>query len=363
MPDRSHAGDAGAACIGAAVAVLAAASELFDVAEFVAFPDFATFDAVAEMLALTAALPEAVAGVGAAGMIVGTVILGGGAAGAGSAGARASRAAADDGCGSCDSTAGGCAFKAATLEGGVSAAAKLMGCVLGAAPPEDGTLGAAADGVVVAGAGAVARLAGGVADSAASKDASWLPGVAGGADAAGAVLSLGLTAAVAVADAPCALKPLSSEKKSMSALDEESGVPGFPALAPAPVAVVAAAEFAGADDTREEEAADTFLSAMCGSLGEGTTLCAFVRLALLGQLAQALLFIFPAIDESSDDLGTLRGVLPAQAFGVAFAASAHHERRLLTHGLRKAREKGLIIAQTRAADAGFGTLIELARVG
>jgi hypothetical protein len=352
-PGISQATDEGGACAGAAVMALPSASELSEGAGFVALPDFAAFDPVAATLLFVVAFAAATGGATAAGMIVGRVVAGGRAAGAARGGGVALGAALLGGW-AFDGPTDGCKLVVASDSAGIFGAATEGGCEFGAA---------AARGIVVVGPGAVARVTGGLAGSVASKAAFALSVVAGGADAAGAaLLSLGLAGAVGVADAPCEPNPLSSEKKSASALDEESGVPAFPALAPEPAAVVAAAEFDAECDIREE-AADTFLSAMCGSLGKGTTLRAFVRLALLGQVPQALLLIFPAIDEPADDFCALRGVLPAHALGITFAARARYQRRLLPHGLREACEKGLIIAQARTANARFGTLIELARIG
>jgi hypothetical protein len=172
MPGESQAAVEGVAVAGAGAAVvaLASASGLFDVAGFVGLPDFATFDAVAETLALAVPFAGAIGGAAAAGMIVGRVIMGAWAEGAARAGSSALDVATVDGCASGGATVAGCAF------------------------------GAAAMVVVVVGT-AVDALTGGVAGSAASRAASALPVVAGGADAAGAVLSLGLAGAVGVGEA------------------------------------------------------------------------------------------------------------------------------------------------------------------
>jgi hypothetical protein len=111
------------------------------------------------------------------------------------------------------------------------------------------------------------------------------------------------------------------------------------------------------------KAAGAFSSTKCCSLAQRMTLRTTLALALPEEVAEALLLIFPATHEAPDDFGALRGVFPAQEFGVAFGPCPRQECCLLAHSLSEACEKGLKISQAGAADASFRALIEMARIG
>jgi hypothetical protein len=273
-------------------------------------PGFAALAAVAAPLTAVARLAAALAGTAGAGIRVGGVASG-----------------------------GGCAVGAAAVYG-CGAGAAVGGSAPGSAVLGVSRVSGLAVGVVGVGAATVVGLAFGAATRSAAGGgaAPALPVGAGGAKLGGVAFSLGLEGVVGAGDGACAPNPVSTERKSAgSGVAAESDVSEF---ARAELAFEFAAPFAlavaaGAAESAARDAAPaTFLSAMCGSIGQGTALRALIRLALLGQITQALLFVFPATDEPSYGFGALRGVLPAHALGVAFTARAHDDRILLAYRLR-----------------------------
>lgn len=143
-----------------------------------------------------------------------------------------------------------------------------------------------------------------------------------------------------------------------------AALPFLAGAAGAAAALVAVAEVVAEGKSAVlAEAAGAFSSAKCCSLAQSMTLRATVGLVLPGEIAEALLLIFPAAEEPPDDFGALRGVFPAQEFGVAFGPGPRQECCLLAHSLSEACEKGLKISQADGADASVHTLIQMARIG
>jgi hypothetical protein len=243
IPGESHAVDGA----GAGTGVSASPLESVAATALAALPGFAVLEVAAAVWSAVARLAFAVAGGAGAGIKVGGAMAGGGAMGA----------AGGDGCAAGAAAVGGRVAGAGV--GGTASGSATFGA--------SHVFGAAVD-VAVAGAGKVGTT-GAVGRSAAGRVAPALPVVAAGASLAGVALSFGLAGAGGAGDGVCAPNPVSTARKSAaSALAEESDAPAFEstvlALELAAPFAPAVAEAAG---PVREGLPETFLRAMCGSLG------------------------------------------------------------------------------------------------